>query len=228
MIAATTANLDTLARFLDITPQMLETVLWGVLIAGLAFSILHLLTMLVTRWGDRNAMSKSLIFSVLVHVSCAFGLVAVSPPMSPPEQNPEERDQTILIREFLLEADQKVETEESGNTPVFRKLTEVSKLKLTRSDRIPLDLQPLASPQRQPKKAAVPEENLPDHPSLPNEPVVTATITRQGDPGPRLTSQVPLKIDEQTAEKRPEVQIPASTYDVASYEPAYLPQGSDR
>jgi hypothetical protein len=211
MIAATTTNLETLARFLDITPQMLETVLWGVLIAGLAFSILHLLTMLVTRWGDSNAMSKSLIFSVLVHVSCTFGLVAVSPPMSMPEQDPEERDQTVLIHEFLLEAEEKVETEQSGNTPVFQKLSEVSEVKPTRGDRTPLEPQQLANPERQPKKPIIPEENLSDHPSLPNEPVVTATITRQGDAGPRLISQIPLKIDEQTAEKRPEVQIPAPT-----------------
>jgi hypothetical protein len=211
MIDATTTKIETLARFLGVAPQMLETVLWGVLVAGLAFSILHLLTMLVTRWGDSNAMSKSLVFSILVHVSCAFGLVAVSPPMPRPERDPEEQDKMVLIREFLLDAEGKVETEESGNTPVFRKLLEVSEVKLTRSDRIPLDPQPLASLERQPEKAVVPEENLPDHPSLPNEPVVTATVTRQGDLGPRLISQIPLKIDEQTAEKRPEVQIPAST-----------------
>ena len=37
-------------------------------------SLTHLITMLVTRWGDRNTATKSLMASILVHGVCLLGL----------------------------------------------------------------------------------------------------------------------------------------------------------
>ena len=58
----------------------LDEALWLSLCAGLLFASMHLLSMLATRWGDRNITSKSLIFSVLVHLSFSLGVIAFHPP----------------------------------------------------------------------------------------------------------------------------------------------------
>ncbi|MCA8996678.1 MAG: hypothetical protein KDA80_06830 [Planctomycetaceae bacterium] len=49
------------------------------LIAGIVLASAHLLTMLATRWGDRAASSKSLLFSLGIHGLLACAIVAMIP-----------------------------------------------------------------------------------------------------------------------------------------------------
>ena len=53
-------------------------ILWAGLLGSLLFATVHLLTMLITSWGDRRASSKSLLFSLLIHLCCALGVVVVT------------------------------------------------------------------------------------------------------------------------------------------------------
>ncbi|GAB5442325.1 MAG: hypothetical protein Fues2KO_26740 [Fuerstiella sp.] len=90
-----------------------------VLLLAMLVSLSHLITMLITRWGDRHIAFKSLLASVLVHAVCLLGL-EVFDPLEPPtlmaaveEYRPPER-----VTEILVESDTNVLLPESGNTPV--------------------------------------------------------------------------------------------------------------
>ena len=50
-----------------------------VLLLAMAASITHLITMLITRWGDRYIAFKSLAASLLVHGVCLLGLEVFDP-----------------------------------------------------------------------------------------------------------------------------------------------------
>ena len=80
MLLAAADAAQTIGELLGTSPDIAAKVLWGCLLAGLFCASIHLVTMLVTRWGDNDPSQKSLVFSILVHVSCALGLVAISPP----------------------------------------------------------------------------------------------------------------------------------------------------
>ncbi len=60
-----------------------EHILWGLLILAALFASIHLLSMLVTRWGDSNASSKALLFSIIVHLSLSLGVVTFWPEKAP-------------------------------------------------------------------------------------------------------------------------------------------------
>ena len=82
-------------------------------------SLAHLLTMLATRWGDRNIAFKSLLASILIHGVCFLGLEVFEPlalrkaaanelPPEPPE----------VVAEVLIESDYDVKMAKSGNIPI--------------------------------------------------------------------------------------------------------------
>lgn len=89
------------------------------LILTMLASLTHLITMLVTRWGDRNTATKSLMASILVHGVCLLGLEVFEPGTirrarvqvelpKPPE----------TVTEVLVESDVNVTLPESGNVPI--------------------------------------------------------------------------------------------------------------
>jgi hypothetical protein len=89
------------------------------LLLTMAASLFHLLTMLATRWGDRNIAFKSLLASILIHSVCFLGLEVFEPlslqraranELPPPD--PE------VVAEVLVESDQNVKLPESGNIPI--------------------------------------------------------------------------------------------------------------
>lgn len=55
-----------------------------VLLLAMALSTAHLLTMLITRWGDRNTAIKSLLASLLIHSVCFLGLEVFTPSTTSP------------------------------------------------------------------------------------------------------------------------------------------------
>lgn len=70
---------DLLEHLLSGSELTRDDLLQGVLVSGLVFATIHLVTMLVTRWGDRRAEGKALMLSVLVHLTCFVGLVTFEP-----------------------------------------------------------------------------------------------------------------------------------------------------
>ncbi len=130
-----------LAAFVGQSRDLIEQLLWGGLLGGLVCATIHLLTMLVTRWGDRGPTSKSLLFSILVHISCAFGLIAVAPPKLQSERP--KREKRIELRQLFVEGEEDVHLKQTGKTPVWERLPETPNQQLTRIERFPLAVAPL-------------------------------------------------------------------------------------
>lgn len=90
-----------------------------VLLATMLASTAHLLTMVVTKWGDRNVAVKSLLASLMVHTVCLLSLEVFDPlqlsQASAAEvvTTPEE-----VKTQILIESDDAVTLTNSGNTPI--------------------------------------------------------------------------------------------------------------
>ncbi len=111
-----------------------ETVLRGTLVACTLFACLQMMTMLATRWGDHNAMTKSFILSMLVHLCIALGWATIA--LSPPQLLEVPGDPAPLaIQMVLSEADDEVPKQETGNTPIFSQLSASPAGQLTRTER---------------------------------------------------------------------------------------------
>jgi len=88
------------------------------LLLAMITSLSHLITMLITRWGDRHIAAKSLLASLMVHAVCLLGLevfdpldparaVAAAEIFTPPD----------VVTRILVESEDTVSLRESGNTP---------------------------------------------------------------------------------------------------------------
>jgi hypothetical protein len=202
----------------DLLDQMLadagltrDGLLWGAMLIGFLLATLHLTTMFLTRWGDRGATPKSLVFSMLVHFFCGLGLVAMQPEfLQEPATQAEE--EPIKLREVFVEGEEKIETNEPGNTPFWEEPSAPIETQLTRLDRVPPELSPMESPLRQAEPVNQPDISVPDIPSQPFEPVVIPKPDRQGSEGLRAEAAIPLKVDDAIEEARPELLIPSSSH----------------
>ncbi len=207
MFFAAIDTVERLAELFAVPTESMQKFLVGVLLAGLVLASIHLLTMLVTRWGDRASTSKSLIFSVIVHLSCAFGVVAVSP-SEPLAESPEE--ERIVVRNLVIESDDDVELDEQGNTPIWEKLPDPMQQPLTRAERTIREVDPPDGPERRPEPLTEPDEDMPDLQPMPDEPVAKPNPVELADLGPRDDAAPTVSpADEQTAEARPDVSQPA-------------------
>ena len=182
---------------------------WVGLLGSLFFATVHLLTMLVTSWGDRKASSKSLICSLLLHLCFAQGIVFVNPPSATPDETEPEVEKATRIRSVNFETEQKSELEDIGNTPVWDKPPETVDTELVRLEHAPLDLKPTISPERTPEKQFLPDVSLPQVASTPDRPVAIPKPEDRGAKGPVIEAARLMKVEEPTAEARPEVIIPS-------------------
>ena len=112
-----------LNRLSDGTPLSGDDVIALALLLTMTASLAHLLTMLVTRWGDRNIALKSLMASLLIHGVCFLGL-EVFEPLGTRKTVANEILESVPERltEILVESDQSVKLPESGNTPLADRL----------------------------------------------------------------------------------------------------------
>ena len=197
---------DLLDRFILQTGMSGEELLRLSLLVALVGAGLHLLTMLVTRWGDSRATTKSLIFSVLAHCVFLSGIVLVRPETA--ESTPEQQEP---IQATIVEADQTDRHEQQGNSPDWS-LPSVSDMQpLTRTPRALREPEPLAMPERTAGPVTPPELDRPDLPARPAAPLATPQPRSAGPVGPRVQAQVPLKIDDPLAERRPEFELPRTS-----------------
>ncbi len=130
--------IEALATWFNTTPGKVEQTLFGALVVGFIFASVHLVTMLITRWGDRHTNTKSLLFSLLLHLSCGVGVVVFAPEpilkLLSPNEEPE------LVHEIELTTDDPFQSKQSGNTPVWEQLKD-KPMEFARSDleKMPLD-----------------------------------------------------------------------------------------
>ena len=192
--------------------EIVETVLWSGLATGLGLATLHLITMLVTRWGDRSIGWKSLMFSVLVHLSCVFGLVAVNPPehllADKVEDAVQVGEKQIEIQAKLTQAEERVALPKSGNTRVWEKIPDSPNQELIRTSRSATDVKPTESPPRTPGQITAPDIQVTDKAALPDQLDVRPELKQTGEKAAaRVEAAAPLKIDDPTAESRPEARV---------------------
>lgn len=120
------------------------------LVVTMIASLAHLMTMLATRWGDRNTAMKSLLASILVHGVCILGLEVFDPASGrqvradAPLPEPQE-----TIMEVLVESDQDVQLPESGNVPIADRPTEPD-VELARLPDASREISPAELPERIP------------------------------------------------------------------------------
>lgn len=189
-----------------------DQILWGVLILAAMFASIHLLSMLVTRWGDRNASSKALLFSIIVHLSLSLGVVTFWPdyaPKSLAETQPEQEQ--IQIKQILAESTETTESKQTGNTPVWEKLTNPEKNELSRIDLTRPEFTPLTAPPEKNRPQEISESPIPDVVSKTELPITPSKVKIQSVSQKRIQSQAPLEITDITAESRAEVSVPSTS-----------------
>jgi len=206
MLLAVADVAQRIGNLLGISPGIAAMVLWGCLLAGLLCASIHLVSMLVTRWGDNDPSQKSLVFSILVHVSCALGLVAISPPPVVSEvQSPVVE---VDVAHQLVEADELNPEPDAGNTPVWQQLPEMEQRPV---ERIPLTAAEMAestSPERVAEETDRVEPELKDVPLVPDRPEARPDPIELAERGVRQRADVPLLVDDPTAESRQESSVP--------------------
>jgi len=137
-----------LANHFQVPANIVEQWVWGGIVLGFIFATVHLITMLVTRWGDHHASSKSLLFSLLVHLGSGVGVIALAPE---PVREKVVRDlEPIRIHDVQIAGVRQTRTDEAGNTPIWESVPLTETNPLSRMER----------EQFRPTPSSIPERNL--------------------------------------------------------------------
>lgn len=147
----------------------------GALVGCSVFATVQLLTMLSTRWGERHALGKSFVLSILLHFCFGLGWATVVEQSRAHRPAPVEEDEIALpTQRVFLESDEPQPYDEPGTTPVWQRSQDVPELPVTRVERnsdplalpeiepspsleAPFELPELPRPVRPPEQAAMPE-----------------------------------------------------------------------
>lgn len=122
------------------------------LVVTMLLSLVHLMTMLVTRWGDRNTAMKSLMASILIHGVCILGLEVFDPfPRLPAEQVKPVLPEPEVTTEVLVESDMDIPLPESGNVPIADR-PNAPMIELERFELATPEVTPTETPDRQPNE----------------------------------------------------------------------------
>ncbi len=211
----TFAELDLAGEFrhlLGIVLALLQPFLVLLLCVGFILALAHLLIMLGTRWGDRRVTSKALFFSVAVHISLAFGIIAMVPEYRQrfiQTLISEEEPLPVQVESTPLEAETATELDQSGNTPIWRQMTDLPQQDTNRMART---TSPDESNPFTPKPEFDTEERLtPDVSYLPLETEVLPQQRPEADTGPMEIAAIPLPVDDPVAEARPDIEFPSTS-----------------
>lgn len=195
-----------LADTCDTSIRNVELALWASLLSGLLFATANFILMMVTRWGDSDPTRKAFMFSVLVHLSLAFGAVAVTPPEPVIQASVVPPEKAFEIR---VESEEQIDLEQKGNTRIWEKLLSSDKHPLSRTERAPLEFDPLHGPERTASPLTTPDIPVPQLPQLPEPEAARPEPQQTAEAGPVLESVAPLKINDTSAEARPDINIPS-------------------
>nr|ABX10638.1 membrane protein [uncultured planctomycete 3FN] len=214
MIAtATTDVVNWIATLLNVESVAVEQTLWYALIVGLAFASIHLVTMFVTRWGDGDATSKSLIFSVLVHISCLFGAVTLKVTEETRADVSRKEEQPPTQVHLFVDAEERRVLKDKGNTPVWDELTRPMDRELARMNATPRELRPVEGPERRPEELTPPDVDVPDLPQVPDEPIQRPELDERGERGPQSVAMVAREVDSVESEMRPDARTPSAAFE---------------
>jgi hypothetical protein len=90
-----------------------------VLLLAMVASLAHVITMVITRWGERNVALKSMLASVLIHMVCILGLEVFDPLAA---RNAVAGDAPVQPQDFeaevLVVSDDNVQMNRAGNVPL--------------------------------------------------------------------------------------------------------------
>lgn len=209
----TFAELDLAGEFrhlAGIVLSMLQPLLVLFLCVSFIFALAHLMIMLGTRWGDRRVTSKALFFSIAVHISLAFGIIALVPEyrqrflLSMPS---EEETPVIRIETLPLEADIPSELDQPGNTPVWEEMADLPSPETTRIART---TDPQVDPFSPKPEFESAERPTPDASYMPLETEVLPQQRPEAEAGPMEIAAIPLPVEDPVAEARPEVEFPST------------------
>ncbi len=196
---------DLLARLLEGTGLESGDLLRALLIVGLAFSLLHLLTMLVTRWGDSRPSTKAFVFSLLVHLTCVLGLVGFSPDkLGLAPKNEETEPPPMEIRDLVFEDSAQPPNRDSGNSPRFDRTTDPVEVEPERSETRPREEMRVEDPDRTAPRPEPENREFAEATFDPNELIDRPDTLRVASDDPRLDQPSVPKLQAPRAERREE------------------------
>lgn len=195
---------------------MSEGFWWIALAIAAASAGAHLATMLGTRWGDRGASSKALLFSLLTHAALFCALFAVEPELErlgkTPDE-PQEHTEPLMVNEVLPNAVENLPSPELGNAPAWDRPAERMKTPEDRLDR-PVDLPAADETARTVDEIPPADRDVPSVVELP-EPSLSAP-DRVDAATPEVLTQTPQApiVDQETAEARSAESLPLARTDL--------------
>ena len=153
-----------LSNLLQIPEQAAQQWVWGGLVLGFLFASIHLVTMLITSWGDHNASSKSLLFSLLLHLSTGAGVIVLAPELVREQVKNELKP--IRITDIVLAGTRQTRTDQAGNTPLWESIPLDQQKEISRQTREEFQMEPSQIPKREIEKPVemtpkLPIESLP-------------------------------------------------------------------
>ncbi len=145
---------------------------------GLALSVLYLLALLTTRWGERHALLKALVFSAMLHVFSTLSWVAVAPAISdrlatkPAEPPPE--SETL---ELTILSEDSYDAPQIGSDAFWNDRPTPADTELSRIDHSATDPFAVQQPDREQTEVET-SQTTPDLDSLPDSPTDTPNAER--------------------------------------------------
>jgi len=185
--------------------SLIQPLLVLLLIVGLVIALGHLLTMIVTRWGDHRVTSKSMFFSVAMHLLMVGALIAMIPEYRAAELLNLAARELEPIRVTVPQGNTYNPTETGDNAPGFD-------LSTTTFNAVPSALPSererlLSTPELMPQAEPLlkPNEPIPQEPELaqdrPQQPEVANPEPQQAMP-----AETKPNTDPQALAAEPEVQ----------------------
>jgi hypothetical protein len=221
-----------------------ETLLRGALVGCSLFAMIQLLTMVGTRWGNRNAMSKAFFLSVLIHLCFGLGgavleenhrLATLAGAQASAEEGPQ-----IRIREVRVGESTALPAGEE-NAPAWQRAISVPRAAFSRRQNsttqapalptvpehapqadIPFEIPRVAVSEPQPRaperKESAPSPSRPAGESPPvqtAEPMVDRRPSSTSDPARQRVERTPQPLGASTVERPPVRPADESPVDLA-------------
>ena len=209
-------------RMLELLLTILQPAFWLLLCIGFIIAGAHFLTMLATRWGNRQVSSKALLFSLGVHLSMGCGLVALIPEYRGQllRYLDEETPEPIEINAVVSESPQTTHQLRTGNTPVWEEIPKTQSEELTRFDQTlePLELDEAPPPRPEPVK--LDDRRLDDISVLPDQPTELPEQQIAAVEGSTQQAVLPLEVETPELKSREEQAIPSPERERSDASPA--------
>ncbi len=198
-------------RMLELLLTILQPAFWGLLCVGFVVAGAHFLTMLATRWGNRQVSSKALLFSLGVHLSMGCGLVALIPEYRGKllRYLDEDVPEPIEIQAVIQESSQTTHQLRSGNTPLWDQLPQTQSADLTRFDRTVEQFDLDEGPQPRPEPVELDPRQLKDVTVLPDQPTDLPEQQLAALEGATQQAVLPLEVETPEQMAREEQSIPS-------------------